>query len=310
MLNTPPFNQIPDAIISRLNNRVRFYYIVATAITNLQMRVVQGIGADVTVAVVLDSLERDGCFPFFYGGVVRDIFLDSASLADVDLEADCNSDNVVDICNRNWDSKNCYANQKTGIVHIGQVVNSADDVIDVASTEITFYGEDSLLNLEYTVNSLALHGNIIVDLTGHGLKDVCAKKIRIPSDDNSLQSWDNWRGRSPVRLYRYWKLRTKGFTAVNQATSEYVTSQTKIAIMGDNGEGFKSFYCKTVYKATKYDETTNSCMYSSETSAMCETTSTVTKYNSAFLDDFGDYWTNTLQNMIPECFSMNSNGTK
>ena len=117
---------------------------------------------------------------------MRDIFLNSANLADVDLEADCNSDNVVDICNRNWGSENCYANEGTGIVHIGQAVSSSDDVIDVASTALTFYGEDSLLNLEYTVNSLALHGNIIIDLTGHGVEDVCAKKIRIPSDGDSL----------------------------------------------------------------------------------------------------------------------------
>ena len=57
------------------------------------------------------------------------------------------------------------------IVHIGQAVNSADDVIDIASTELTFYGENSLLNLEYTctVNSLALHEYIIVNLTGHGV---------------------------------------------------------------------------------------------------------------------------------------------
>ena len=249
MLNSPPFNnsEIPDEIVSRLNSHVRFYYTVATAITDMQMRIVQGIGAvDVTVAVVLDALEMDGCFPFFYGGVVRDIFLNSANLADLDLEADCNSDNVVDICNRNWGSENCYANEGTGIVHIGQAVSSSDDVIDIASTTLTFYGEDSLLNLEYTVNSLALHGNIIIDLTGHGVEDVCAKKIRIPSDDDSLQSWDNWRERSPVRLYRYWKLCTKGFTAINQITSEYIIGQTRLAIAEDNGMGFKSFYCKTV----------------------------------------------------------------
>lgn len=279
MLNSPPYNEIPDGIISRLNSRVRFYYIVATTITNIQMRIVQGIGADVTVAVVLNALKMDGCFPFFYGGVVRDIFLTSANPADVDLEADCNSNNVVDICNRNWGSENCYANEATGIVHIGQAVNSLDDVIDVASTELTFYGEGSLLNLEYTVNSLALHGNIIVDLTGHGVKDVCAKKIRIPSDDNSLQSWDNWRERSPVRLYRYWKLRTKGFTAIDQSTSQYIISQTRLAITVDNGSGFKSFYCKTVYKATGYDGNTDSCTYNSETPEMCaSTTTTVTKY--------------------------------
>ena len=63
MLNSPPFNdsEIPDEIISRLNNRVRFYYVVAIAITDIQMRIVQGIGAeDVTVARSCARCFRDG----------------------------------------------------------------------------------------------------------------------------------------------------------------------------------------------------------------------------------------------------------
>ena len=309
MLSSPPYNELPNDIISRLNNRVRFYHTTATAITDIQMRVVEGIREDVTVAVVLNALEKDGCFPFFYGGVVRDIFLDSANLADVDLEADCNPETVMDICSKNWGSENCYSNNPA-IIHIGQVVNSLDDSIDVASTELTFYGEDSLLNLEYTVNSLALHGSIIIDLTGHGIEDVCARKIRIPSDDNSVQSWDNWRERSPVRLYRYWKLRTKRFTAVNQDTSGYVIAQTKLAITADNGNGFKKFYCTTVYKAKGYDVNTDSCTYNDEIPEMCATSATTTKvakYDMAFLDDFEDYWTSALQNMIPSCLHMLGN---
>ena len=310
MLNSPPYNELPNDIISRLNNRVRFYHTTAAVINDIEMRVVEGIGGGVTVAVVLNALEKDGCFPFFYGGVVRDIFLDSASLADVDLEADCNPENVMDICNENWGSQNCYSNNPA-IVHIGRVVNSPDDAIDVASTELTFYGQNSLLNLEYTVNSLALHGSIIIDLTGHGVEDVCAKKIRIPSDDNSVQSWDNWRETSPVRLYRYWKLRTKGFTAADQDTSGYIIAQTKLAITADNGNEFKGFYCRTVYQAKGYNVSIDSCTYNDEITEMCTTSATATKvakYDMAFLDDFEDYWTNTLQRMIPPCLHIGSDG--
>ena len=122
MLSSPPYNELPNDIISRLNNCVRFYHTTAAAITDIQMRVVEGIGEDVTVAVVLNALEKDGFFPFFYGGVMRDIFLDSANLADVDLEADCNPETVMDICSKNWGSENCYSNNPA-IIHIGQVVN-------------------------------------------------------------------------------------------------------------------------------------------------------------------------------------------
>ena len=110
MLNTPPYDEIPDEIISSLNSRVRFYYIVAEVVTNIQMRVVEGIGGNVTVAVVLATLKQEGCFPYFYGGVVRDVFLNAANVADVDLEVDCNVEDVVDICNRNWGNENCGIN--------------------------------------------------------------------------------------------------------------------------------------------------------------------------------------------------------
>ena len=210
----------------------------------------------------------------------------------------------IDICSGHWGSDNCYTNSKQTIAHIGQVVNNPDDLINVASTAMTFYGDNSLLNLEYTVNSLALHDHIVVDLTGHGLDNVCALKIRIPSDNDSVQSWDNWR--NPSRLYRCWKLRTKGFTAINQTTSDYIIEQTKLAIAADNGNGFKSFCCKTVIKAKRYDGTTGSCTYDSEIVEMCTAASTVSRqltYDAAFREDFEDYWTDslTLQYMILKC---------
>ena len=86
-----------------LDDHVRYYYIAAELISDLGMRIIAtrnrgiipGIGENVTVGVVLDALKQDGCFPFFYGGVVRDIFLNKANVADIDLEADCNVGDVL-----------------------------------------------------------------------------------------------------------------------------------------------------------------------------------------------------------------------
>ena len=49
------------------------------------------------------------------------------------------------------------------------IVNTPNGVIDVALTDVIFYGEDSLLILEYTMNSLALHQYtvIVVNMTGY-----------------------------------------------------------------------------------------------------------------------------------------------
>ena len=85
------------------------------------------------------------------------------------------------------------------------------------------------------MNSLALHQYtiIIVNLTGHGLDDVFALKIQIPSDDDYAQSWDNWRHTSC--LYHY------GNCA--QKVSQPLIKLPVITL----------FYCKTVFKVKGYD---------------------------------------------------------
>ena len=146
MLNSPPYNEIPADTISGLDSRVKFYYIAAEIVNDLQNRHVPSNG--LLVRDIMSVLERSGCFPFFYGGVVRDIFLNAADVTDVDLEADCPIEKVLTICTHSFFGQ-CSINGQQTIVHIGIVADDPDDAIDVASTNVTFYGENSLLNLEY-----------------------------------------------------------------------------------------------------------------------------------------------------------------
>jgi hypothetical protein len=139
---------------------------------------------------------------------------------------------------------------------------SPDDLLDFASTNVTFFGP--LSSLEYTVNSLAydLNGdnNIIIDLPGTGVADICSKVIRISSDDGSQMSWDNWR--MPMgdrsKLYRFWNLRTKDLMPVDNATMQYIVENTIMAIQ-DDPNSFKKFYCNTVYGHGNFNNVTNTC---------------------------------------------------
>ena len=153
-------------------------------------------GIDVPkVADILQVLRDEGCPVFIYGGVVRDQFLGRPP-NDVDVEVDCTISMVANICKENWGANNCGKDTDTITHIIGTPMDPK--TVDLAPTTSTFYA--SLSQLEFTANSLTYDTNgldMIIDLTGNGVEDVCAKKTRIPSDDNSVASWDMWKAASP-----------------------------------------------------------------------------------------------------------------
>ena len=300
----PDGSGLPTEILNHpsFSARVQFYssvtakeYINAHVFT----RKVSGLGEQ-TVRNVFDTLFNESCYPFFFGGLVRDQFLGRVP-GDVDVEVNCRIHRVYEICNSTWGMENCKINEGTERAHIGKEINSPDDLLDFASTTATFFAR--LRALEYTVNALAydLNGdnNIILDLPGTGVPDVCGKLIRIPSDSGSQQSWDDWRmamgGRS--KLYRFWKLRTKGLTPVDNETLEYIVQHTIMAIQ-DDPNSFKKFYCDTVYGSGNFNNVTNMCEV---TRAMCTANKAkADSYKERFQEDFGDYY-NTLENMLDKC---------
>jgi hypothetical protein len=185
------------------------------------------------------------------------------------------------------------------------LVTGSDDLLDFASTTATFFAPPSAL--EYTINSLAYDinndNNIVVDLPGNGVYDACNKTIRIPSDDGSQESWDDWRnapgGRS--KLYRFWKLRTKNFAAVDHVTHRYIIEHAIMAIE-DDPNSFRKFYCDTVYGTGNFNDVTNTCEV---TQAMCTANAaTAENYKQRFQVDFGDYYS-TLETLLEKCGNNN-----
>lgn len=284
-----------------LNPRVHFYkseYATKSIDLFLNSSVVTGLEM-VTASTVLDTLKANGCPVFIFGGVVRDQFL-GVSSNDVDVEVECEIASIVAICRREWGSHVCGDENDT-ITHIG--MKDDPKAMDLAPTNMTFYA--SLVNLEYTANSLAYGKNgedIILDIPGSGVKDACNRTIRIPSDDDSESSWDDWYT-SDSKLYRYWKLRAKGFTAFNNATKSYITSNVVRAI-SDNGvprgRAFKNFYCKTVYGAgAQYFPADNTC-HAASTGDCEKANGKASMYNMLLQEDLGrNYVLETLQ--LPKC---------
>ncbi len=290
-----------DGMLLMLDQRVRFYR-SSYATENINMYIetlaVPGLmGA--TALTVLDTLRSGGCPSYIFGGFVRDQFLGKRP-NDVDAELDCDISTALDICKRSWGEGNCSDNSNSSIGHIGSP-QSDPLILDLKSTSMTFYGSESLRKLEYTANSLAYDtngSNMIIDLPGNGVADVCSSKIRIPSDRNTSASleergWDLWKNQAKV--YRFWKLRVKGFTAFDDVTNNYIVTSTKNYIDNDAPKGlkFKNFYCGKLFDCV-YSEGSNMCISSSQ--KLCNANGdNERRYRQILEEDLGgDYVKNTL----------------
>ena len=284
--------------LNELDDRVTFYR-SAMATSNLDMfqnMLVAGLGG-LTVRDVFDVLRNNGCLPFFFGGAVRDQYLNKPP-NDADVEIDCSIQTFYSVCMVAWGPTNCRISVGRPVGHVGnETVEPNLQRMDLASTEITFYAP--LKDLEYTVNSMAydLNGNdVIIDLTGAGQVDACNKHIRIPSDDGSIESWNLWVTESKV--FRFWKLRTKDLIAFNDATLDFIVNEAKRLIQNDPNT-FPVNYCSIVY-GSRYSTTDKTCTADQQT---CEDGRANSQtFNAAFAEDFGSYWNSTIvPDLLPAC---------
>ena len=246
-----------------------------------------------TIMEVIGVLKRNGCLSFPFGGAVRDQFLGLIP-QDLDMESNCDADTLYRICKQNWDhrSSNCRrsASVTNPIIHIG---NSSEkdgetEPLDAANWDETFFGNGAAL--EYTTNSIAYIGeglDIIIDLTGMGFNDTCKKFIRIPADD-----WDQWVNHSEGRtkVFRYWKLRVKGYTPVDADTMTFITDMAQYFIDEQPDPSLK-FYCETVLHGKWASPT---CQIDSCEAAI----KNKIKYDEYLKMDLGAFWIDTAKEMV------------
>lgn len=138
-------------------------------------------------------------------------------------------------------------------MHIGDITveDKEIDAIDASGWDDTFFGDRTAL--EYTTNSIAYLAeglNITIDITGQGVHDTCNKLIRIPVDDVDRDSWlllDNMGNIDYSKIFRFWKLRVKGYVPADESTKDYIVNKFKDCNKKPTCTvNFKKFYCKTV----------------------------------------------------------------
>ena len=245
-------------------------------------------GLNANIGFVIEYLQESGCLSFPFGGCVRDQFL-GAIPADLDMESNCDTNKLLNECLKMWPNTSCWGK---GIVHFGNpnIMPRETDVIDAANWEETFFGDGTAL--EYTTNSIAYFSgglNILIDLTGQGINDTCNKIIRITVANDA---WEKWVSSPPGKIYRFWKLRVKGYTAVDNATLSFVVNKAKQLIMQDP-KNFTKFYCITVLNG-KYENSHCSIKISDCSKVMTRKA----KYDTYFESDFGTFWDDTVKPKI------------
>ncbi|XP_062515810.1 uncharacterized protein LOC134191228 [Corticium candelabrum] len=247
---------------------------------------VPGLGGS-TVGDVFQHLKDNGpCWILPYGGVVRDIFLGRPP-NDVDAEISCPASHVRTLCLQKWGSSNCQGTSDSSITYIGsqtaKVSTGDTQGIDLAPWDLMIRG--SITSFEYTANSLAYDmsgNNVVLDFTSTGVMDTCQKKIRIPSF--TVNDWV-----TDKKVYRYWKLRVKGFSADSSETANFIVTKAKDFISKD-GQPFAKFYCSYVLMGT-YSTDGGTCSIADSSSVAAN----VKKYGQFFLEDMGSFWTETAQ---------------
>jgi hypothetical protein len=273
---------------------------------------VPGLG-NTTIRDVFDKLKENGCICLPFGGAVRDQFL-GGQVVDIDADTPCGVNEVVRICKKYWDSKYCKApreDAKLKIVHIGDQTEADGEEIDLANWNKTFIYE--LTNLEYTTNSLGYYEDdtnnrgVVIDLPGSGVVDTCNKEIRIPVPPDQ---WENWYNGDSWKIFRYWKLRAKGYTAPDDALPSFIKNKTKeILKIKDGIKTFKKSFCKYAFSGEykKCDGRENCIVPHPACTDSMQLKEKRNKYYALFEEVLGEYWKDEakalLDKILIECAS-------
>lgn len=219
---------------------------------------------------------------------MRDQFLGTRP-NDIDMQLSCKANHIYSICVQNWGNTNCKRIGKSSLIQIGDKTQSgATDDIDAVPWNQLF---STALGLEYTANSLVYDSNpgstqAIFDLATYGVEDICNKRIRIPVPPDMREQWQKNK-----KNFRFWKLRIKGFSAMDADTQRYIVEKAKNAIQNANAE-FQRFYCTY---ALRGEPDGNTCT----TRVNCDAArSNANMFNTYFANDLGNFWMETAKPLV------------
>ena len=243
-----------------------------------------------TIENITQELQKYGYLSFPIGDSVRDQFLGESTTNTMDLESNCDSDEVYRVCLGKWGFSKCSHIGEGNIVRIGNIKTIQQDtnLQHSPNWNKTFFGNGT--SLQYTTNSIAYFAdvlNILIDITGYGVSDTCKKIIRIPV---AADYWEQWM--SPDKLFSFWKLRVMGYRAVDADTMSYIISNT-IVLVTEMPEHFQNLYCTAVLNGQMKN---SPCSIPQD---LCsEAMSKKVEFNDVFEMDLDEFWSDRVKSLV------------
>lgn len=166
-------------------------------------------GLDHSYRDIFNMIIKEGHNVWLTGGAIRDLLAPEPSAPnDLDFTFDCTRDEIQRILRTNGVP---YIIPNSYLINIG-----LKDTVNMGGLEsiYAFHAKDE--ELEFTVNTVHYHLNTS-SFEGRfkkGLKDLIDKKIIVKTRD--LDTWlYGWPSARPTKIFRYWKMRGKGFHSVS-----------------------------------------------------------------------------------------------
>lgn len=196
--------------------RYRFFYIPSLLKKIENLKSIKDPNLLDNVCQVVKYLLNSGVKVYLHGGTLRDFF-SKGKIFDIDLVVDKNTKIIKNICNQaGWPCELIIP--KYNYVLYG---SESEKGVSLESTYINDVFFVPLLNHEFTISDLAysFEYNLLIDITGNGLKDVLCKQIRITPPK---VIWDKWALNDYKKPLRYFKLIQKGFKPINDETKNFI----------------------------------------------------------------------------------------
>ncbi len=276
--------------LHKLREQTKFYSSVEVSkdiVTLIEKKVV---GTEHSALEFINKMIEEKCNVYLLGGAVRDVLMGKMEqVNDIDIDTNCDVNKIDEVCKKHFDNKHCF--KKESVFHFGSEAHKPER-LDVAINKDTFE-TPKLTCVEYSPNALAYEygtDNVIVDFTGGSVTDVCTKKIRIPVGKDDMDAWAAERGDDGgKKIFRYWKMRGKGFTKGNEETEEYVVKKAKEYIKNDDWIKMKKYYCYLIYDVKTLIEDNAGCNVAKD---VCENQSIqlkATNFKKGVTEDLKDW---------------------
>lgn len=196
-------------------------------------------GLDCTFKEVFDGILREKICVFIVGGAIRDCIIgkDKKEINDIDMGFGCTANEIEAIARKNsWWKSNCFISP-FGRVQLGD----SSKILFLEGKSINGFNNDRIkipnlpssigtdlfaenMYRDFSCNALWYDpfNEVIIDPTGHGVEDSLKMILRIPVDKDF---WDKWIEGNPLKLYRYWKFRARGYKPADQDTKNFFCSK-------------------------------------------------------------------------------------